>query len=94
MENYGFISEIDWEQYDDDSVFAPFPFVWKKNAEDCPAQAYRLTEEGNDLLDSWYDDYSVGYDLCNGRAKGLARDYSPYQIFEKITNDTRLSVKV
>lgn len=57
---------------------------------------YELTEEGVELMERWYDDASCGYDLCNGRAKGLANSIGGTEsnLWDYITSDTYCAKKV
>lgn len=36
---------------------------------------FAISEEGEEVLEEWQDDSARGYDLCNGRAYGLADRY-------------------
>ena len=46
-----------------------------------------ITDEGAELFEEWQDNNSRGYDLCNGRAYGLANQYTKYEIFQHICNN-------
>ena len=55
---------------------------------------FELTEEGEELYDQWCDDASVGYDLCYGRAKGLAQRFSKRELWEELTTTPELSTRI
>lgn len=57
-------------------------------------EVYGLTEEGDDLFSEWSRDASVGYNLYDGRAYGLADRYTHEEIVGRIINDDELSVKI
>lgn len=75
---------------DDESVFTPDYWTrgWSRDDSDFAVEGpvYELTEEGDKLLSEWCDDRSAGYDLCYGRAKGLAARYSKTEMWELLTN--------
>lgn len=50
---------------------------------------FALTEEGRELVEQYLHDCSCGYDLCYGRATGLAREYySAYDFFGHVTKNS------
>lgn len=52
---------------------------------------YELTSEGEELYEQWCEDYGVGYDLCYGRMKGLADQYTKTELWEHLISDPTLS---
>lgn len=79
---------------DDESIFAPDYWTWENDPNELAGEVHELNQDGHDLLFEWIDDYSAGYDLCNGRAKGLARRYGKEEIFEVLCGEefsTKLS---
>lgn len=75
------------EYYEDgDWVFTPALWKWVGNPSNLAGEVHALTKEGEKLLDQWCDDVSVGYDLCHGRAKGLAAKYTSEQMWELLTD--------
>lgn len=69
---------------DDDGVFTPDYWTWENNPNLLAGEIHELNEDGVNLMIEWGDDYSAGYDLCSGRAKGLAARYSKEEIFQKL----------
>ena len=45
-----------------------------------------LTDEGLELAEQGIEDDTFGYDLCYGRAKGLAGQYSQYDMWKRLTS--------
>ena len=78
-----------------DWVFTPALWKWVGNPANLAGEVHALTKEGEELLEQWCDDVSVGYDLCYGRAKGLAAKYTSEQMWEKLTDPKQgYSVKI
>ena len=71
---------------DDDAVFTPDMWTSSEDHDDLAGEVHELTKSGEDLLSQYYDDLSVGYDLCNGRAKGLAAQYSREEMWNHLTD--------
>ena len=71
---------------DDNWVFTPSMWKWVSDPTKLAGEVHVLTKEGEELLEKWCDDVAVGYDLCNGSAKGLAVKYSSEQMWELITD--------
>lgn len=75
---------------DDDAVFMP-QLWWIVDSYDETTNVWEepipLTEEGRKFAEEWLDDDSRGYDLCYGRAYGLAADYSAQQVWDMIKSD-------
>lgn len=46
--------------------------------------SWELTEEGEIRASQYLEDSLYGYDLCNGRAVGLAKEYTDEQMFLEI----------
>lgn len=46
----------------------------------------KLTKEGREICDQYFDDLSLGYDLCYGKAKGLAQQYTQNSFYDMIKN--------
>lgn len=65
------------------------PDFWTYSEYECTFEGEhkQLTDAGRELLEQYLDDLSAGYDLCYGRAKGLARRYSREQFYDMIMND-------
>lgn len=55
---------------------------------------FELTEEGEELYSQWCEDASVGYDLCYGRAKGLANRYGKKEMWDELTTNAEYSTRV
>lgn len=50
---------------------------------------FALTKDGREHLDQYKEDCSYGYDLCYGRATGLASEYyNAYDFFGHLTLNT------
>lgn len=93
---YGFIG---WYLDDSDGVFDRSEVVYGEKIDDVPDLGYgiyALTREGYNTYCEWCDDAAVGYDLGNGRMKGLAGEIGGTQqaIWNYLTSDSRLSKKV
>ena len=71
---------------DDEAVFTPEMWTSSENPDDLAGDVHELTESGEGLLSQYYDDLSAGYDLCNGRAKGLADRYTREEMYELLTD--------
>lgn len=54
---------------------------------DCQGEWAELTEEGAEWAEQYLYDHSCGYDLCNGRARGLAQYYTMQQAWEELTTN-------
>lgn len=90
---------IGWYQDDSDGVFDHSEVVFSDSIDDVPDDGYgiyALTREGKDTYEQWKEDASAGYDLCNGRAKGLARSIgsSEWKIWDCLTSDSSLARKI
>ena len=71
---------------DDDYVFLPDMWTDSDDPSDMAGEVHELTESGEKILDDYYWDLGAGYDLCNGRAKGLADRFSREQMWEHLTD--------
>lgn len=91
--NYGYIGRTSAWYGDDDieSIFIPDYWKWVDSPNQLAGDVHELTEEGNELLSKWCNDASAGYDLCFGRMKGLAAEYSREEIYQLITGDEKYS---
>lgn len=69
---------------DEDDFFTPPMWNWTEDPNELAGDIHLLNEEGEDLLLGWIDDSSRGYDLCNGRAYGLAASYDKEEIYNKL----------
>lgn len=88
MNGFGFIAITrEYLEDDDESVFTPTMWKVYEKEEDCYGPCMALSEEGREFVNRWCDDYSVGYDLCYGRAKGLAAKYSRYDVWNEIVEN-------
>lgn len=96
MSQFGYIGRTAawYGDYDNDSLFVPEYWKWVDDPDELCGDVHELTEEGNDLLEQWCDDAAVGYDLCYGRAKGLAAEYNREQIYAKITGSETYSIPI
>lgn len=75
---------------DDDSVddfFVPNYWTWEEDPNELAGEVHELNQNGQDLLFAWIDDSTRGYDLCHGRAYGLAAEYSKEDIFEELCKE-------
>lgn len=72
---------------DEDNLFVPDYWNWANDPKELAGEVHELNQEGHDLLFEWIDDRSRGYNLCSGRAYGLAAVYSKEDIFEKLCNE-------
>ncbi len=66
---------------DDEGVFTPDYWTWENNPNLLAGDAHELNEDGVKVMFMWGDDYSAGYDLCTGRAKGLAARFDKEEIY-------------
>lgn len=71
---------------DDGAVFTPDLWTSSENIDELAGEVHELTEQGADLLSQYYEDLGAGYDLCNGRAKGLADRYTREEMWEMLTD--------
>ncbi len=71
---------------DDEAVFTPEMWTSSENPDDLAGDVHELTEIGEGLLSQYYDDLSVGYDLCNGMARGLADRYTREEMWKMLTD--------
>lgn len=71
---------------DDDYVFTPDLWTDSYNPDDLAGEVHELTEDGEKILDDYYLDLGAGYDLCNGKAQGLANRFSREQMWEHLTD--------
>lgn len=71
----------------DDDFFVPDYWNWANNPQELAGDIHVLNKEGEDLMFEWIDDYSRGYNLCSGRAYGLAASYSKEDIYEKLCSE-------
>lgn len=72
---------IDYLKDDGEWVFTPQVFVLSDYR---GAFGWELTDEGAELAEQYLDDSSWGYDLRDGRAKGLAQEYTDSEMFYKL----------
>ncbi len=73
----------DYLENEDDYVF--IPCMWEiSETRNEDVEGYELTDEGLELAEQWIEDDSCGYDLCYGRAKGLAGQYTPHEMWERL----------
>lgn len=90
---------IGWSQDESDGVFDRSEVVLGDSIDDVPDYPYgiyALTREGREIYEEWCDDASVGYNLGNGRMKGLAGEIGgrEWDIWNYLTSDSSLSKKV
>lgn len=90
---------IGWSQDESDGVFDRSEVVLGDSIDDVPDYPYgiyALTREGREIYEEWCDDASVGYNLGNGRMKGLAGEIGgrEWDIWNYLTSDSTLSKKV
>lgn len=72
---------------DDDSLddfFVPHYWEWANDPMELAGDVHELNTEGQDLMFAWIEDVSRGYNLCSGRAYGLAAQYSREEIYDKL----------
>ncbi len=68
---------------EDDYVF--IPCMWEiSETRNEDVEGYELTDEGLELAEQWREDDSYGYDLYYGRARGLAGQYTQYEMWERL----------
>lgn len=73
----------DYLENEDDYVF--IPCMWEiSETRNEDVEGYELTDEGLELAEQWIEDDSYGYDLCFGRARGLAGQYTQYEMWERL----------
>lgn len=73
----------DYLENEDDYVF--IPCMWEiSETRNEDVEGYELTDEGLELAEQWIEDDSYGYDLCLGRARGLAGQYTQYEMWERL----------
>lgn len=77
---------------DDESVFAPRMWEVCESEEDCYGPFIELTADGREFVDSWCNDASIGYDLCYGKAHGLAAKYNQYELWQEIVDTPEFRV--
>lgn len=76
---------------DDDRVFMPLYWNIYDSIDDCTdvlEPPISLTAEGRSLAVRWLNDYSIGYDLCNGKARGLAAEYNARELWLLIKKES------
>lgn len=78
---------------DDDYIFVPDLWDIEEDAEKLAGDIYELTDEGDELCYRYLHDLSCGYDLCYGRAKGLAAEYSREEFFTYVTDEKNGYIK-
>lgn len=71
---------------DTESVFTPASWELVGDPSKLEGEVHSLTEEGEALLYRWCDDVSLGYDLRDGKAKGLAAQYSSEEMWNLLTD--------
>lgn len=59
----------------------------KDDTTDVYESPIHLSAEGRAFARQWYEDASLGYDLCNGRCKGLAGRYSEQEMWNLVESD-------
>lgn len=75
----------DYLENEDNYVFTPC--MWEvSDIRNDDVEGYELTDEGLELAEQWIEDDTFGYDLCYGRARGLAGQYSQYDMWERLTS--------
>lgn len=84
---------VDYVLNDCESVFTPRVWDMLCDDESNGTPEWELTDEGYDLADQYRDDASHGYDLCFGRAKGLAQKYTEEQMLVKIVTSAEYVTK-
>lgn len=68
---------------EDDYVF--IPCMWEiSETRNEDVEGYELTDEGLELAEQWREDVSHGYDLCYGKARGLAGQYTQEEMWERL----------
>lgn len=84
---YGFIGRAS-AYYDDgpDAMFVPDYWTYADDPDELAGDVHQLTKEGAEWLDQYYWDFGAGYDLCYGRAKGLAAKYTKEEAWEHLTD--------
>ena len=81
--------------YDNDDEYIFVPDLWdiEEDADKLAGDIYELTEEGEELCYRYFHDLSCCYDLCNGRAKSLAAEYSREEFFAYVTDEKNGYIK-
>lgn len=90
---YGYIALTKaYLEDDDESVFTPAMWFYHHSKDECYGPYMALSEEGEEFVRQWLDDRLLGYDLCYGRAKGLAARYSQYDAWNEIVANDDLRI--
>lgn len=88
--DYGYIGRTSAHYGDDpdaeDSMFVPDYWASADDPDELAGDVHKLTKEGAEWLDQYYWDLGAGYDLCYGRAKSLAAEYSKEEAYEHLTD--------
>lgn len=93
MKGNGFIAITKAYLEDDgEGVFTPNFWEVCDEKEECYGPYMELSADGREFVDSWCFDASLGYDLCHGRAKGLAAKYNQYQVWDLIKEDASFRI--
>lgn len=80
---------------DDDVLFMPERWNVVDSEEETTnvyEEPIHLTAEGRVMAKQWQSDASLGYDLCNGRCKGLAGKYSDIELWNLIESDSEYHI--
>lgn len=77
----------EWQVFEDDAELE------RDDEVEYAEEIYDLTESGEEYVREYLEDYSCGYDLCYGRMKGLAAQYTWDKFFNMITNKECFSTK-
>ena len=89
---------IGWYSDDSDGVFDKSEVVYGDTKDEVSDEygIYALTREGKEVYEQWRDDVSCGYDLCNGRMKGLAARIGGRErdLWKYLTTNKHLSKKI
>lgn len=81
------ISDAYIEACEEEAVFLPNMTAVVNTYDDCTnvfEEPIKLNAYGRWFALKWKSDASVGYDLCNGRCKGLARGMSEQDMWEHV----------
>ena len=96
--NYFPYGVIGWYIDDSDGVYDRSQIVCSNSIDDVPDEGYgiyALTREGGKLYERWAEDISVGYDLCYGRAKGLAQEIGgEWEMWNYLTSNSSLARRI
>lgn len=77
----------DFLDNEDNYVFTPQMWYLTDNEKDCKDTVhYKISQEKAEMASQWLDDDSVGYDLANGRARGLAEKFSAFDMWNEVTD--------